>query len=126
MKKARVYLLTILFVAVGLMVVAYSQEDMEYVDNGAFPDPRRPPSIFNHEAHNEAAEIYECNECHHIYEEGVRLENESSEDQMCSECHDLDASDGMPGLMTAFHKNCKGCHIMQKRGPVMCGECHRK
>jgi hypothetical protein len=126
MKKIRVYLLVILVVSMGLMVTAYSQEDMEFVDNGAFPDPQRVPSLFNHDVHNEAAEIDECNECHHVYEDGVRLEDESSEGTMCSECHDLKAAGSAPGLMKAFHLNCKGCHIQRKSGPVMCGECHKK
>ena len=126
MKKTGLYLLMILMAGIGLIVVAYSQEDMAFVDNGAFLNPQRAPSIFKHEDHNEAAEIEDCNECHHVYEEGVRLEDESSEDQMCSECHDLDASGNTPGLMKAFHTNCKGCHISQKKGPLMCGECHLK
>jgi len=126
MKKTSLYLLAIVIVTLGVMVVAYSQEDMEFVDNGAFPNPQRTPSVFIHEAHNEAAEIDECNECHHVYEDGVRLADESSEDTMCSECHDLKASDNMPGLMKAFHTNCKGCHISRKKGPIMCGECHRR
>jgi hypothetical protein len=126
MKKTSFYLLVILTVGTGLIVAAYSQEDMQFVDNGAFLNPQRAPSVFNHEDHNETAEIEECNECHHIYEDGVRLKDESSEGQMCSECHDLDASGNTPGLMKAFHTNCKGCHISQKKGPVMCGECHLK
>jgi hypothetical protein len=126
MKKASVYLLAILLVVAGLIVAAYSQEEMEFVSNEAFLNPQRTPSVFNHEEHNETAGIDDCNECHHIYEDGVKLEDESSEDQMCSECHDLDASDDAPGLMKAFHTNCKGCHIAQKKGPIMCGECHLK
>ena len=126
MKKTGLYLLAILTVSLGVLVAAHAQEDMAFVDNEVFPNPQRTPSVFFHEAHNDAAEIFECNECHHIYEDGVRLEDESSEDQMCSECHDLEASGNMPGLMTAFHLNCKGCHISQKKGPVLCGECHRR
>jgi hypothetical protein len=126
MKKTSFYLLAILMVITGLIVAAYSQEDMKSLDNGAFLNPQRTSSIFNHEEHNETAEIEDCSECHHIYEDGVRLEGESSEDQRCSECHDLDASGNTPGLMKAFHTNCRGCHISQKKGPVMCGECHLK
>lgn len=126
MKKNGLKHLAILAIVLGLMVAAHSQEDMEFVDNEAFADPQRTPSVFNHEAHNETAEIYDCNECHHVYEDGERLADESSEDQMCSECHELDASGRTPGLMNAFHLNCKGCHVSQKKGPVMCGECHRK
>ena len=126
MKGRGLHLLTALMVLLLLFVTAYSQEEMEFVDNSVFPNPERVPSVFMHEDHNEVAEIEDCHECHHIYEEGIKLEDESSEDQQCSECHELEASDGKPALMKAFHLNCKGCHLSQKKGPIMCGECHRK
>jgi len=126
MNKRVIYMLGALMTMVILLVSAYSQEDMMVVDNGVFPDPQRVPALFEHDDHNELAEIDECNECHHLYEEGELLEDESSEDQMCSECHDIKASGRTPGLMKAFHRNCKGCHLDRKNGPVMCGECHRK
>ncbi len=103
---------------------AWSQDDMTIVDNAAFDNPQRAPSVFVHDAHNEAAGIDDCAECHHVYEDGKRLADESSEDQSCSECHDLKGSDGQPSLIKAFHTNCKGCHQEQKKGPIMCGECH--
>ena len=109
-----------------VLVSAYSQEDMAVVDNSVFPNPQRVPALFEHDEHNELAEIDACNECHHLYEDGVFLEDESSEDQMCSECHDIEASGRTPGLMKAFHRNCKGCHLTSKKGPVTCGECHVK
>jgi hypothetical protein len=107
------------------IVTAFSQEDMRFVGFDDFENPQRPPSVFNHDEHNELAEIEECNECHHVYdEEGNRIDDESSEDQSCSECHELEASGRIPALMKAFHLNCKGCHKKQKKGPVMCGQCH--
>jgi hypothetical protein len=126
MKKASYYVLTVLLVIAGLIVAAHSQDEMEFVGSEAFMNPQRTPSVFFHEEHNETAEIYDCNECHHVYEDGVLLEDESSEDMMCSECHELKAVDNAPGLRLAFHTNCKGCHLDRKKGPVMCGECHRK
>ncbi len=126
MRKRGIGLLTVLLLTVFLLVAAYSQEEMEAVDSSAFPNPERVASTFKHEAHNEAAEIYECNECHHVYEDGVKLEDESSEDMLCSDCHEIEASGGQPSLMQAFHANCKGCHLSEKKGPIMCGECHRK
>jgi hypothetical protein len=126
MKKTSLYLLMMLMVSIALIVAVYSQEDMLFVDNGVFPNPQRVPAVFNHEDHNETAGIEDCSECHHVYEDGVLLEYESSEDQMCSECHELNASGNTPGLMKAFHMNCKGCHLSQKKGPIMCGECHLK
>ena len=105
---------------------AWSQDDMTIVDNASFDNPQRTPSAFVHDAHNEAAGIDDCAECHHVYEDGKLLEDESSEDQSCSECHDLKGSGDVPSLIKAFHTNCKGCHQEQKKGPIMCGECHIK
>ena len=115
--------------AIGFLfvfVTAYSQEDMQFVDNSVFDNPQREPSVFKHDEHNEIAEIEECNECHHIYEYGVKLEDQSSEDQMCSECHLQGSSEGQPSRTKALHTNCKGCHLIEKKGPIMCGECHVK
>ena len=126
MKNTAVYLITTLMVSIFIFVSAYSQEDMEFVDNSVFENPQREPSVFRHDEHNEMAEIEECYECHHIYENGKRLEDESSEDQSCVECHDEKASGNTPALTKAYHTNCKGCHLKQKKGPILCGECHKK
>ena len=123
MKK--VIFLVIVPLLVGILLIpAFSQEDMEVVDDLGFAKKRRPPAVFRHDAHNEAAQIEECNECHHVYENGEKLEDESSEDQSCSECHDENDKGKQPGLKKAFHMNCKGCHRQNKKGPVTCGKCH--
>ncbi len=126
MKNTAIYIIASVMVSIFIFVSAYSQEDMEFVDHSAFENPQREPSVFLHDEHNEAAEIEECYECHHIYENGKRLEDESSEDQSCIECHDEKATDNTPSLRKAFHTNCKGCHLQQKKGPILCGECHKK
>ena len=125
MKKCFPILLLLLIGSLFFLVSAYSQEDMRFINADAFDNPQRPPAVFNHDEHNELAQIEECNECHHIYdEEGKRVEDESSEDQSCSDCHELEVSDRKPALMKAFHINCKGCHKEKGKGPVMCGQCH--
>jgi cytochrome c553 len=125
MKKCVLVLLLLSMVSLLFFVSAHSQEDMRFVNADAFENPQRPPAVFNHDEHNELAQIEECSECHHVYdEEGNRLEDESSEDQSCAECHELEASGRKPALMKAFHTNCKGCHKEKKKGPVMCGQCH--
>ncbi len=126
MKKVAIFILTLVVVPTFLFVSAYSQEEMVFVDNSVFTNPERTPSVFRHDEHNEKAEIEECNACHHVYENGKLMEEESSEDQRCSDCHELKASDKKPALMKAYHTNCKECHMKQKKGPVMCGECHQK
>ena len=123
-------------VCVGLLVllgvcitaaVGFSQEDMVVVDNRVFDNPQRSAAIFEHDAHNEAAGVEDCAACHHVYDDdGNLVEDESSEDSSCSECHG-DRDDGRtPNLRKAYHLNCKGCHIEEGAGPVLCGECHVK
>lgn len=126
MKKNLIYITIALTAALFLLVAAHSQEEMEFISNSAFEKPVRTASVFKHDQHNETAGIEECNECHHVWEDGKKLEDESSEDQSCSECHDLDGANGRLPLAKAFHTNCKGCHKQKKAGPVMCGECHVK
>ena len=123
MKKGTFVLVAFLLLGI-LMIPAFSQEDMEVVDNEGFSKKQRPAVIFRHDEHNEIAQIEDCNECHHVYENGEKLEDESSEDLSCAECHDEKGDGDTPGLKKAFHSNCKGCHLEQKKGPIMCGKCH--
>ena len=126
MKKNLILALILPALWACLILPALSQEDMEVVEDQGFMKNQRPAAVFKHDSHNENAEIEECNECHHIYENGEKLEDESSEDQPCSDCHSEKGSgaDGQPRLVKAFHLNCKGCHLKVKKGPIMCGECH--
>ena len=119
-------ILVIAILSFLLTLPAFAQEDMVVVGGDSFENQRRPAAVFRHDDHNDAAEIEECNECHHVYENGERLTDESSEDQRCSDCHTEKTSGTQPGLRKAFHLNCKGCHQAKKQGPVMCGECHVK
>ena len=122
MKKKTLFVLTVSLFSLAILISAHSQEDMRFVDNDAFENPRRPPAVFRHDNHNELAEIEDCNICHHVYDENGRLlEDESSEDQPCLDCHEIETAGRQPALMKAFHANCKGCHTAQKSGPTMCG-----
>ncbi len=101
--------------------------ELERMDTSGFENPRRPGAVFFHDDHNIAAQLEECDICHHLYEDGVRVEDESSEDSLCMECHLLKPSQDNPiSLQVAFHKQCKTCHFNEKKGPVFCGECHVK
>ena len=125
MKKYSLILLLFMIVSLLYFASAHCQEDMRFINADAFENPRRPPTVFNHDEHNEMAEIEECYECHHVYDEdGKLVEDESSEDQNCAECHELEASGRKLALMKAFHANCKGCHQDKGKGAVMCGQCH--
>jgi hypothetical protein len=127
MQKSVVFIIAAAFFSLLILVSAHSQEDMRHVDNSIFSNPQRESAVFNHEEHNETAGIEECNECHHVYDEdGNKLEYESSEDMQCAECHEENSSGPAPSLDKAFHVNCMGCHLEQKKGPILCGECHIK
>jgi hypothetical protein len=126
MRRRSLVILVIAIIPFLLTLPAFGQEDMVVVEGDSFENQRRPAAVFRHDDHNEAAEIEECNECHHVYENGERVADESSEDQRCAECHTEKALDNQPGLRKAFHLNCKGCHQSKKQGPVMCGECHAR
>jgi len=125
MKKKILLIAALTSAGLILLTSARSQEDMQFVGADAFFRPRRPPAVFRHDTHNESAGIEACQECHHVYDDsGKPVEDESSEDQRCSECHGVKRSGNKPALMNAFHSNCKGCHKQQKKGPLMCGQCH--
>jgi len=126
MRRKTTFLFFTMLVWGCLLVAANSQEDMEVVDNSAFENPQRVPSVFVHEEHNEKAGIEACNECHHVYEDGKKLDDESSEGESCADCHGPRDEGSKPNLTKAFHRNCKGCHMKRKAGPIMCGECHRR
>ncbi len=127
MKKKILPVFISLALCIVFLIPGHSQEDMRYVSPDPFIKPRRPPAVFQHDEHNELAEIEDCYVCHHVYDEnGKLMEDESSEDQSCSECHELARSGNKPALMNACHTNCKGCHKEQKKGPLMCGQCHVK
>lgn len=109
-----------------MLMPVYSQEDIVSLQNSAFKDRQRPAAVFPHDQHNEKAKIEECNVCHHVYKGGNKLQDESSEGQACSDCHNVKEGYSTRRLMKAYHDLCKGCHQANKKGPITCGECHRK
>ncbi len=107
-------------------VPAHAQEDIASLQDSAFVDKQRPAAVFQHDQHNETAEIEECNVCHHLYEAGNKIEDDSSEGQGCSDCHHVEEDHPTRPLMMAYHNLCKECHRDNDKGPVTCGECHPK
>lgn len=124
MRKQLGFILIASALTVFFFLPAFSQEDMVVVNDEGFDKKQRPPAVFRHDEHNETASIEECNECHHVYEDGEKIADESSEDQGCWECHEENDIGNQPGLRKAFHENCKGCHRQNMKGPIMCGQCH--
>jgi hypothetical protein len=116
--------LAVLFLTLAGM--AWSQMDMEVVDNSYFENPKRPPATFVHDDHNFDAEIDDCAACHHYYEDGELVEGMDSVGSYCADCHTIEAQGDQPGLMLAYHQQCKECHLERNAGPVTCGGCHEK
>lgn len=107
-------------------ITGYAQDYITTVSDSAFTDHSRSPVPFFHDEHNEKAGIETCNGCHHVYVEGKRDEYDSSEGMECSECHFLGKNDDPMPLIRVYHLQCKGCHLEQQAGPILCGECHRE
>lgn len=125
----------LLFIISGLIVLSLivcmngsAQNETPRLDNSMFANPQRPGAVFDHDTHNEMAELEEnCTACHHVYENKTIIEDESSEDTPCGDCHGLKPTpENSVPLRKAFHGRCKSCHFTSKKGPVLCGECHIK
>jgi len=125
---------TLAFIAVitALLVVylapaALSQDDMTMVPADAFGVLQRPQVAFEHDDHNEKAMLDDCAVCHHGRTDDGKMDLEySSEGESCESCHPVNPEDGETPLMRAYHRQCITCHTDEARGPVTCGECHRK
>lgn len=114
-------------VLVYLIPTAFSQDDMTKVPTSAFVDLERPAVAFEHDAHNEKAEIEECVVCHHgKTDDGLMDTENSSEGESCDSCHPVTPENGETPLMRSYHRQCAACHTSSLKGPVVCGECHRK
>lgn len=118
-------ILAFILVPLFCHVVFLNAETLEMLSNKAFSDPRMPEVAFFHDAHNERANLKKCSVCHHLYEYNV-LTDESSEGTPCADCHRPALHPKGFNLSAAYHAQCKGCHLDQKKGPVVCGECHKK
>ena len=122
--------MTILSIIGGLLLLsvlaAYSQGDILFVKDSAFENPMRPPVAFSHDQHNEKAGIFECNVCHHMYENGQKLEFDTSIGMECSQCHLSPNDNSKMDLIRVYHLQCRGCHLKKSAGPVLCSECHQK
>ena len=118
--------LTIIALVIAYMApVAFSQDDMTQIPVDAFAKLDRPQAAFEHDVHNEKAELEDCVICHHSKnEDGTQNIEESSEGETCASCHEVERTDGGTPLMRAYHKQCITCHEEQAKGPVACGECH--
>lgn len=118
--------ITVIISAILLFNSFGDDEIITFLDRTVFECPDKPASDFDHDFHYNDLEL-ECNECHHVYENGALVQDKNSEDKRCSECHLLEATEEQKiPLMEAFHLKCKGCHEDKKEGPIMCGDCHKR
>ncbi len=110
-------------------IIAFSLMCACPIDKGEC-DKGRKPVPFPHEMHMES---FDCEECHHIYDEDKNNVLDIDElysdnpDILCSSCHN---SEHKINTQEAFHRQCIGCHneeatLGQAFVPTACNECHR-
>ncbi len=121
--------LCVVFIFTGLVFLSISTEAQFHittVEDSAFSERERlkPVVSFYHDEHNDAAGIYDCSICHHVWEDGQRLEYQDSVGMECSACHLAEPDATEMDLIRAYHLQCRTCHMEQKAGPILCGECH--
>ncbi len=120
-------MMILVLTSVYMVPVAFSQEDMTEVPVDDFDKLERPQVAFEHDAHNEKAGLEDCVVCHHgMTDDGKQDMEESSEGEPCSSCHAVTRDDGGTPLRRAYHRQCITCHKKAGKGPVVCGQCHKK
>ena len=150
MPSIAIAIISISLISVSIPTKSYANDC--FTINGETIDANtntRPFVCFQHDAHNEKAGLENCDRCHHLYDEdGKFIDGQSSEDKSCSECHAGNSgstnSDGSSStavgsvansgssnslnidLAAKYHKLCRDCHLEKEKGPVVCGECHKK
>lgn len=112
-------------IVLASVLTAYSQGDIAFVKDSGFAKHLRPPVPFEHDAHNENADLFDCTVCHHMYENGEKLDDPSI-GMECSQCHQGTEKDDRMALIRAYHRQCRGCHLEAKAGPILCGQCHQR
>ncbi len=114
----------LLILTVFIVPFLFSKEHMIY---GSDPSIlHQPRVVFEHDDHNDLAGVEACDICHHDYSDLPVFNNDDYEEKDCAECHIRNQKLKTTSLMTVMHKSCKGCHMDMQKGPVLCGECHRK
>ena len=125
--KAKIFIVAMIFMGLGGYAFGQDGDQEIRMDTSAFETLRRPPAVFDHDTHNDNAELDDCGICHHVWENGQLVEDDSSEDSPCSECHGIEPGpDNSMSLANAFHTQCRTCHIDTGQGPLLCGQCHKK
>ncbi len=126
LKNKKTLIFTILILCLFVSFV-YSQTNLTKLYDPAFKTHQRPPVYFPHDKHNQKASLYDCSICHHLYKDGKLLKGAMSIGMKCYDCHKLKKTPkNRYPLMEAYHRMCIDCHKAKKKGPITCGECHKK
>lgn len=124
MKKYTIITVLMAALLCVVSVAAYAQEDIKELAFPAFQNPERPAAVFMHDEHNEKAGLDGCLPCHHAgIENGEFVEGDPAP---CADCHSVEGDGKTLPLMLASHKLCGDCHAKMKKGPLACGECHKR
>ena len=109
---------------VGCILAAptMSQDTMTSIQEEAFEKKTQPPAVFVHDEHNARAGLADCGVCHHVFEDGQRVQGALSVGQECSSCHR--PGDHSLRLKYAYHTLCISCHLEQDKGALTCKGCH--
>jgi len=92
--------------------------------------PQQPAVEFSHRRHE--ARRVDCRQCHHEYRLGGRnVWQKGQPVQQCQACHGPSPRKNRLDLKSAFHLQCRGCHLKRRQrqapgGPIRCQECHRQ
>lgn len=118
--------IAILFVVLAVAAVLAHHGPMKVTIDAAAD--KQPGVVFDHHAHSTKL-VKSCDTCHHT-EKGLTAESDKRA-KKCSSCH-LDPKADVPSMRAAsmktnpFHTVCVDCHKEQKKGPVVCKNCHVK
>ncbi|OQX07139.1 MAG: hypothetical protein BWK76_25245 [Desulfobulbaceae bacterium A2] len=126
----------------GLVLAAADKGPEAITINPTAAEPKQPPVIFSHRAHQDTLKLA-CGECHHgadagkqvPYKDGMKIEK-------CASCHNADKmpaqKDGKENVLAtlkgAGHVNCQECHknkvkedaALKEKGIEKCKTCHVK
>jgi len=100
--KKTIFALTILTTVAGIAYAADTAEFPSKKGRTTIQFPAKNGMVsFSHKEHQEI--LKGCNKCH--------VKPKGKIDELGKDW---------------AHKTCKGCHAEMKKGPVKCGECHKK
>lgn len=121
-KKVTSSIVAVLF---GLMTAGVALASEIGPESITFKGGKKGQVTLSHKKHQEGIQ---CGECHHGMADGKQVAyKEGQKIEKCATCHNKDlANEKLQKPKNAFHKNCKGCHKAQKKGPTKCKECHKK